>query len=92
MQTFPPDPDKGQRYSVCQRHNVLQSEEPNPRGGKRGRLQRLCSAAGCHHTQERAGHNEPRGNPLSTGNYCQGNAGRLNLHKLITNQKQMPQP
>ena len=45
------DPDEGQRDGVCERDHVLQGEEPDPRGGERGRLQRVGQAPCCHHSQ-----------------------------------------
>ena len=59
-----PDPDQGQRDGVCERHYVLQGEERNPRRGQRGRLQRLCPAAGRHHAEERARNPQPRRHSL----------------------------
>ena len=57
-----PDPDQGQRDGVRQRDHVLQGEERHSRRGQRGRLRRVCEAAGRHHAEERAGNHDSRRN------------------------------
>ena len=71
------DPDQGQRDGVCERHHVLQGEERHPRRGQRGRLQRLCPAAGRHHAEERAGDHDSWGHSLQQRGHCQGDEGHL---------------
>ena len=60
------DPDQGQRDGFCERHHVLQGGQRHPRRVQRGRLQRLCPAAGRHHAEERAGDHELGGHFVST--------------------------
>ena len=69
------DPHQGQRDSVCQRHHVLQGEEPDPRGGERGRLWGVRQALGRHHSQERARNPQPGRHSLTEGDHCKGDAG-----------------
>ena len=52
---------------ICKRNPLLQSEERNARGGKRGRLQRVCETLGCDDVEERLGNVESGGH-LVAGN------------------------
>ena len=70
-----PDPDQGQRDSVRERDHVLQGEERHPRRGQRGRLRRVCAAAGRHHAEERAGNHDAGGDLVSQGEHRQGDEG-----------------
>ena len=70
-----PDPDQGQRDSVRERDHVLQGEERHPRRGQRGRLRRVCAAAGRHHAEERAGDHDAGGDLVSQGEHRQGDEG-----------------
>ena len=45
------DTDQGLGDGVCQCHHVLQGEGRHLRRGQRGRLQRVRTAAGSHHSQ-----------------------------------------
>ena len=78
------DPDQGQRDGVCERHHVLQGEERHPRRGQRGRLQRLCPAAGRHHAEERAGNHDAGGDLVSQGEHRQGDEGVKVVYYLYT--------
>ena len=75
------DPDQGQCDGVCERHHVLPGGQPHPRRGQRGRLQRLCPAAGRHHAEERAGDHDSRRYSVQAGVYCAGNEGMFKLFR-----------
>ena len=79
-----PDPDQGQRDGVRQRDHVLQGEERNPRRGQRGRLRRVCAAAGRHHAEERAGDHDAGGDLVSQGEHRQGDEGVKVVYDLYT--------
>ena len=78
------DPDQGQRDGVCERHHVLQGEERHSRRGQRGRLRRVCEAAGRHHAEERAGNHDAGGDPVSQGEHRQGDEGVKVVYDLYT--------
>ena len=50
---------------ICKRNPLLQSEERDARGCKRGRLQRVCETLGCDDFEERLGNVESRGHLVS---------------------------
>ena len=69
------DPHQGQRHGVRQRHHVVQSQGRHQRHCQRGRLQRVCQAAGRHHPEERPGHQEPGRDPLGERVHIKSDAG-----------------
>ena len=64
---------------ICKRNLLLQSEERDARGGQRGRLQRVCSAVGGHHPEERPGDDDTGRDIVSERDCSYGNEGRFAL-------------
>ena len=76
------DLNKRLGYCIRQRDHVLQGEERHPRRGQRGRLRRVCAAAGRHHAEERAGDHDAGGDLVSQGEHRQGDEGIYDMYSV----------